>query len=168
MLLVNILSIKSKLDAHLHHFVLNDIDMYFRNETWINTDHDLQLTEANIIGLGYKTINKQWENQSGAGIAHIYKRHLEIKTCTEEDTCTSFESWTIKLKTPLDLYYLQTAISKKYPIPTATFIDEVPVPLSHFLCQTDNPIIIGDKNIPWNKTHNLDSIIRNNMSHPHP
>ena len=30
--------------------------------------------------------------------------------------------------------------------------------MSHLLCQTDNPIIVGDINIPWNKTDNLDTI----------
>ena len=54
MLLINIQSIKSKLDALLHHNALNDIDMCFITETWNNTDHDLQLIETNITGLGYK------------------------------------------------------------------------------------------------------------------
>ena len=30
--------------------------------------------------------------------------------------------------------------------------------VSHLLGQTDNPIIVGDINIPWNKTDNLDTI----------
>ena len=30
--------------------------------------------------------------------------------------------------------------------------------MSHLLCQTDNPTIVGDINIPWNKTDILDTI----------
>ena len=71
--LISMQSIKSKLDALLHHITLNDIDICFITETWINTDHDLQLLEANISGLGYKIINKCRENQSGGGVACIYK-----------------------------------------------------------------------------------------------
>ena len=41
-----------------HHIDLNDTDICFITETWINTDHDLQLLTANISGLGYKIINK--------------------------------------------------------------------------------------------------------------
>ena len=45
--------------------------MCFITETWTNTDHGLQLTEANITGPGYKIINKYRENQSGGGAACI-------------------------------------------------------------------------------------------------
>ena len=48
--------------------------------------------------------------------------------------------------------------SNRHPIPTSTFIDEFPDHVSHLLCQTDNPIIVGDINIPWNKMDNLDKI----------
>ena len=63
MLIINIQSINSKPDALLHHITLNDIDACFITETWINTDHDLQLLKINISGLGYKMINKHRENQ---------------------------------------------------------------------------------------------------------
>ena len=66
-----------------------------------------------------------------------------------------------KIKTALDLYYLQTTMSSKHTIPTSTFIDEFPDHLSHLLCQTDNPIIIGDINIPWNKTGHLSTMSLN-------
>ena len=48
--------------------------------------------------------------------------------------------------------------SNKHPIPTCTFTDEFPYHLSHLLCKTDDPIIIGDITIPWNKTDNLDTM----------
>ena len=53
--------------------------------------------------------------------------------------------------------------SKRYPIPTSTFIDEFPDHLSHLLCQTDNPIIVGAINIPWNKTDKLGTISLNEI-----
>ena len=91
MLLINIQSIKCKLDVLLNNITLNDIDLCFITETWINTDHDLQLLEANISGLGYKIINKYRENQSGGGVACIYKGHLDIQTYTKDNRYTSFE-----------------------------------------------------------------------------
>ena len=45
-------TVKSKCDALLHHIALNDIDICFITEPWINTDHDPQLLKANISGLG--------------------------------------------------------------------------------------------------------------------
>ena len=48
--------------------------------------------------------------------------------------------------------------SNRHPTPTSTFIDEFPDHISHLLCQTDNLIIVGDINIPWNKTDNIDTI----------
>ena len=48
--------------------------------------------------------------------------------------------------------------SNRHPIPTSTFIDGFPDHVSHLLCQTDNPIIVGDINIPWNKIDNPDTI----------
>ena len=92
MLLINIQCIKSKLDALLHHITLNDINICFITENWINIDFDLQLIEAKTTGLQYKIINKHRENQPGGGIVCIYKRHLDTETCTEGDTYTSFES----------------------------------------------------------------------------
>ena len=76
MLLINIQSIKSKIDALVHHITLHDIDICFITETWIHTDQDLQILEANTSGLGYKIIDKHRENQSGRGVACIYKGHL--------------------------------------------------------------------------------------------
>ena len=35
--------------------------MCFITETWINNDHNLQVIEANITGLGYKIMNKPRE-----------------------------------------------------------------------------------------------------------
>ena len=70
--LIHIQSIKSKLDAP-HHITLNDIDICFITETWINIDHDLQLLEANISGLGYKlSINIEKINQEE--VLHVYTK----------------------------------------------------------------------------------------------
>ena len=63
-----------------------------------------------------------------------------------------------KIKTPLDLHYLQITIFQQTSYTNITFIDEFPDHMSYLLCQTDNPVIVGDVNIPWNKTDNLDTI----------
>ena len=98
----------------------------------------------------------------GGCIACIYKGHLDIRMHTECRTYTSFESLIVKLMIKSKLHWISTIYrppySNKHPIPTTTFIDEFPDHVSHLLCQTDNPIIVGDINIPWNKTDNLDTI----------
>ena len=147
---------------------LNDIDIWFITETWINIDHDLQLPEAATSqDWGYKIINKHRENQSGGGVACIYKGHFDIQTYTKDITCTSFECLTIKLMVKSKLHCISTMYRSPYfnrhPIPTSTFIDEFPDHLSHLLCQTDDRIIVGDINILWNKTDNLDTISLNEI-----
>ena len=88
---------KSKVDALLHHIILNDIDICLIMETWIQTDQDLQILDANISGLGYKIIDKCRENKPGGGIACIYKGHLDIRMYTKDNAYTSFASLTVKL-----------------------------------------------------------------------
>ena len=109
MLLMNIQSMKSKIDALLHHITLNDIDICLITETWIETDQDLQILDANISGLGHKVIDKSRENKPGGGISCIYKGHLDFRIYTKDNTYTSFECLTVKLMikiiTPLDLHY---------------------------------------------------------------
>ena len=162
MLLINIHSMKGKIDTLLHHITLNDIDIYLIIEIWIQTDHYLQILDANISGLGYKIINKCRENKPGGGIACIYKGHFDIRMHTKDNTYISFESLTVKLMIKSKLHWISTIYrppySSKHPIPTSTFIDEFSDHVSHLLCQTDNPIIVGDMNIPWNKIDNLDTI----------
>ena len=166
-LLINIQLIKSKLDALLHHITLNEVSIFFITEAWINTDHDLQLLEANISGLGYKIINTNRENQPGGGVACIYKGHLDIQTCTKDNTYTSLECLIIKCMVKSKLHWIcmiyRPPYSNRHPIPTCIFIDEFPDHLSHLLCQTDNPIIVGDINIPQNKTDSLDTISLNEI-----
>ena len=162
MLLINIQSMKSKIDALLHHITLNDIDICLITETWIQTDEDLQILDANISGLGYKVINKCRENKPGGGIACTYKGHLDFRIYMKDNTYTSFECLTVKLMIKSKCHWISTIYrplySNRHPIPISTFIDEFPDHVSHLLCQTDNPIIVGDINIPWNKTDNLDTI----------
>ena len=162
MLLINIQSMKGKIDALLHHITLNDIDICLVTETWIQTDHELQILDANISRLGYKVIDKCRENKPGGGIACIYKGHLDIRMYTKDNTYTSFENLTVKRMIKSKLHWISTIhrppYSNRHPIPTSTFIDEFPDHVSHLLCQTDNLIIVGDINIPWNKAENLDTI----------
>ena len=81
------------------------------------------------------------------------QRDLDIQTCTKDNTYTSFECLTIKCMVKSKPHWMsiyRPPYSNRHPIPTSTFIDEFPDHLSHLLCQTDSPIIVGDINIPWN------------------
>ena len=153
---------KSKIDTLLHHIILNDIDICLIIETLIQTDQDLQILNANISGLEYKIINECRGNQPGGGITCIYKGHLDIRSYTYDNAYTSFECLTVKLMIKSKFHWISTIYrppySNRHPIPTSTSIDEFPDHVSHLLCQTDNPVIVGDINIPWNKTDNHDTI----------
>ena len=72
-LLINMQSMKGKIDTLLHHITLNDIDICLITETWIKTDHDLQILDANISGLGYKIINKHREKKT----RRRYSMHIQ-------------------------------------------------------------------------------------------
>ena len=137
--LINIQSIKSKIDALLHHITLNKIDIWLITETWIQTDQDLQILYANISGLGYKVIDKCRENQQEGGIACIYKEHLDIRVYTKDNAYTSFECLTVKLMIKSKFHWIsiiyRLPYSNRHPIPTSTFIDEFPDHVSHLLCQ---------------------------------
>ena len=81
MTLLNIQSLKPKLDMLINHMQLNNINMYFATETWTQyrneTEH--QYIKANLDTAGYKILNQSRENSKGGRIAAIYKSHLYVE-----------------------------------------------------------------------------------------
>ena len=75
---------------------------------------------------------------------------------------TSFETLTIKLKFGHKYYILstiyKTSYSTRHPIPTSTFLIELPDHLNELHRKTEEPIFPGDIIIPWNNQDNLDTI----------
>ena len=98
MVLVNIQSLKPKLDMLIHHMQINSIDMGFVTETWTQyrDEPEYQYMKANQDTAGYNILIQSRENWRGGRIAVIYKTHLQVKKLTFNQY-TSFKSLTINL-----------------------------------------------------------------------
>ena len=163
MALVNIQSLKPKLDMVIHHMQVSNMDMVFVTETWTedgnNSEH--QYIKANINTAGYNMVIQSRENQRGGGIAIIYKSHLQVKKLIFNNF-TSFESLTIILNISTKLYLFSTIYRAPYSIKQLTtiltFLEEFPDHISTLLRNSRNINILGDFNIPWNNADHPDTI----------
>ena len=81
MALINIQSLKPKLDMLIHHMQLNNLDICFITEsrTQCGNEPDYQYIRANLDTAGYNIIINSRENRMGGGIAVIHRPHLHIK-----------------------------------------------------------------------------------------
>ena len=162
MVLVNIQSLKPKLDMLIHHMQINNIDMGFVTETWTQYGNEpkYQYIKANLDTAGYNILIQSRENWRGGGIAVIYKSHLQVKKLSFIEY-TSFESLTINLnistKSYLFLTTCRTPCSTKQLITMLTFLDEFPDQISNLLRSSRNISILGDFNIPWNISEHPDT-----------
>ena len=163
MALVNIQSLKPKLDMLIHHMQVSNTDMVFVTETWTEdgNEPELQYIKANINTAGYKMLIQSRENWRGGGIVIIYKSHLQVKKLTFNNY-TSFELLTIILNISTKLYLFSTIYrapySTKQPITILTFLEEFPDHISTVLRNSRNINILGDFNIPWNIADHTDTI----------
>ena len=163
MALVNIQTLKPKLDMLIHHMQLNKIDMGLVTETWTQygNEPDYHYIKANLDIVGYNILIQSRENWRGGGTAVIYKSHLQVKILSFNEY-TSFESLTINLnittKSYLFLTIYKMPYSIKQPITMQTFLDEFPDHISNLLRRSRNISILGDFNIPWNISEHLDTI----------
>ena len=81
MALVNIQSLKPKLDMLIHHMQVKNIDMVFVTETWTQdgNESEHQYIKASINTAGYNILIQRRENWRGGGIVIIYKSYLQVK-----------------------------------------------------------------------------------------
>ena len=98
MVLVNIQSLKPKLDMLIHHMQINNIDMGFVTQTWTQygNEPEYQYIKAHLDTARYNILIQSIENGRGGGISVIYKTHLQVKKLTFNQY-TSLESLTINL-----------------------------------------------------------------------
>ena len=163
MALVNIQSLKLKLDMLIHHMQVSNMDIVFVTETWTQygNESECQYIKANLNTAGYNIFIQSRENQRGGGIAVIYKSHLQVKKLSFIEY-SSFELLTIILnvstKSYLFLTIYRTPYSTKQPITMLTFLDEFPDHISTLLRNSRNMNILGDFNIPWNIADHPDTI----------
>ena len=115
MALVNIQSLKPKLDMLIHHMQVSNMDMVFVTETWTEdgNESEHQYIKANINTAGYHMLIQSRENWRGGGIAIIYKSHLQVKKLIFNNY-TSFESLTIILNISSKLYLFLTIYRAPY------------------------------------------------------
>ena len=163
MALVNIQSLKPKLDILIHHMQVNNIDMVFVTETWTKdgNESEHQYIKANINTAGYNILIQSRENQREGGIVIIYKSHLQVKKLIFNNFI-SFELLTVILNISTKLYLFSTIYRAPYSIkqPTTmlTFLEEFLEHISTLLRNSRNINILGDFNIHWNIVDHPDTI----------
>ena len=163
MALVDIQSLKPKLDMLIHHMQVSNMDMVFVTEAWTQdgNESEHQYIKANLNPAGYNILIQSRENQRGGGIVVIYKSHLQVKKLIFNDY-TSFKSLTIILNISTQLYLFLTIYRAPYSTrqltTLLTFLDEFPDHISTLLRNSRNINILGDFNIPWNIVDHPDTI----------
>ena len=162
MTLINIKSLKPKLDMLIHHMQLNNLDICFIAETWTQCGNELDYhyIRANLDTAGYNIIIHSRENKRREGIAVIHRPHLHIKKLSFNEK-RSFEAITINLNITTKSYLLSTIYrapySVKQQVTMLTFLEEFPEHVSSMLRSSKNVIISGDFNITWNKPEHPDT-----------
>ena len=63
----------------IHHMQIENIDMVFIKETWINIKEDLQLITSQLKCFGYNIITENRMTRKGGGLACIYKDDLTVE-----------------------------------------------------------------------------------------
>ena len=163
MTLVNIQSLKPKLDMLIHHMQVSNIDIAFVTETWTEdgNDSEHQYIKANFNTAGYNILIQSRENWKGGGIAIIYKSHLQVKKLIFNNYMF-FESLSIILNISTKSYLFSTIYrapySKRQPTTILTFLEEFPDHILSLLRSSNNINILGDFNILWNIEDHPDTI----------
>ena len=148
-LLRNIQSIINKLDMVLHHMELENIDIGFITETWINNTRDRELITSQAKQVGYTIISQECINRKGGGLMCIYKSGFNVQK-VRSILKKSFEGLIVRLQQTLFTLIYRPWYSKKNPVQMCTFLEEFADFLTSLLQENSQPIIIGDFNIPWN------------------
>ena len=142
----------------IHYILEPKLDICFITETWISKHEDLQYIKANLKMQGYHILSCNRENRGG-GLACIYNEKLKMKA-SKSQKYESFESLTvqvsIKSKTNIFSLIYRPPSSTKNGMPIRVFLDEFSEHITTLLQQDEDPIILGDINIPWNKEDNMD------------
>ena len=160
--LINIQSLKPKLDMLIHHMQLNNLDICSITDTWTQygNEPDYQYIREKLDTAGYNIIIHSRENRRGGGIAVIHRPHLHIKKLSSSEN-RSFEAITINLNITTKSYLLSTIYrapySVKQPVTMLTFLEEFPEHVSSKLRSSKNVIVLGDFNILWNKPEQPDT-----------
>ena len=127
MALINIQSLKPKLDMLIHHMQLYNLDICFITETWTQSGNgpDYQYIRANLDTAGYNIIIHSRDNRRGEGIAVIHRPHLHIKKLSFNEN-RSFEAITINLSITTKSFLLSTIYrapySSKQQVTMVTFL----------------------------------------------
>ena len=156
LILTNIQSLKPKKNIILHYILQHKLDLCFITEMWIPKMKICNI-KANLMAQSFNILSCETKNRNGGGLAYIYNYRFKMKLLVPQNY-ESFESLTvqcnIKSKTKLFSLIYRPPSSTKNGSPVRIFLDEFSEHIT-LLQQNDDPIILGDINILWNK-ENID------------
>ena len=121
--LINIQSLKPKLDMFVHHIQLNDIDRCFVTETWTQHRNELEhkYIKAYLDIAEYEIFTQSRQNRKGRAIVVIHKPHLHVKKLSFKEN-TAFETVTVKLDITTKSYIFSTIYRTPYSTRQLTII----------------------------------------------
>ena len=155
-MLTNIQSIINKLDMTLHHMELENIDICFITETWINNAIDQDVMTSQAKHVGYTIISHGYMNRKGGRLMYIHKSGLNVQK-VRTISKRSFEGLSVRFQQTSFALIYRPPYSKKNPVQMQTFLEEFVEFLTSLLQENSQPIIIGDFNIPWNSPDHIDT-----------
>ena len=136
----------------MHNMQLNNIDMCFVKETWIQYGNEPkhQYIKANLDTAEYKILTQSRENRKGREKAAIYKSHLHVKKLSFKNY-TSFEALTVKLDITTKSYIFSTIYrapySTQHPVTVLIFLEEFSDHITSLFRNSNNILISEDFNI---------------------
>ena len=107
----------------------------------------------------FNILSCERKNRKGGGLGCIYSERFKMKLLVPQNY-ESFDSLTvqcnIKSKTKLFSLSYRPPSSTKNGTQIRIFLNEFSEHITTLLQQNDNPIILGDINIPWNREDYID------------
>ena len=134
----------------------NKLDLLYITETWLRGDERDNTTLAELIPPNYKIVHEARKNgKTGGGVALIHHQDLSVKLCAKKQY-DSFEHMQTKLVAGSVTYNVITLYrpppNHKNHLSASLFLEEFASLLAEAILLKGELIILGDFNIPVNKT----------------
>ena len=144
--LINARSLCNKASTISDHVIEYDLDVLIITETWM-TKNNAGRVKAEVVPLGYNTLNVMRDNKRGGGLTVLYKSNFSAKAAKNNPPPVSFEI----LETSLSLgnSCLRLIAIYRPPGPCDEFLEEFSNLLARLASSPNRVLIAGDFNIHW-------------------